>query len=149
MKTFLATAILLICATNAEAAKSQYTILEFGAKWCDSCKKMKSSWRDSRVKNELKKYHRSGYIDIDKYPNLAVQFGVDSIPTVLIVDSNGRVLKRAIGYMSADQLYQFLNNEVRAGTNGQEEVFVFPGALVIARYLVIIIAKLALLLLGG
>ncbi len=72
------------------------------------------------------------------------------VPTVLILDENGRVLKRAEGYMNAQELYYFLHAEPNNKVNrlvGDEEIVVFPLATA-ARYIVILLAKLALQLLS-
>ena len=44
-----------------------------------------------------------GKIDVDQYPDLARQYSVDSIPALFLF-RNGKVGKRAIGFMEKDML---------------------------------------------
>lgn len=151
MKMFILPLILVgFLSSVAESAKSDYFIVYFGAEWCGSCQKMKRSWTDRKVKNLVKQYRNSKVykIDVDERPDYAVKYRVTSIPTVILMDKNGNAIRRAVGYMSAIQLRDFLNNTpTRAGPQQKEEVFAF-GAISILKNIILILARLALFLLG-
>jgi thioredoxin-like negative regulator of GroEL len=48
-------------------------------------------------------------VDVDQQRELAAKHMVTSVPTVLLVDSNGNAIKRNSGVMSKPQLKQFLS----------------------------------------
>ena len=53
------------------------------------------------------KYIKIVKVDIDKYPELARNYGVMSIPCIILFD-NGNELKRNIGYIPENKLKEFI-----------------------------------------
>lgn len=143
-----------------KADQKDYYVMKFGAKWCSPCQDMERYvWPNKKIKNEIKKF-KNGKLykfDSDKKSDrhVFIQYAVTNIPTVLIVDKDGTVVKRAVGYMNTDDLYDFLHNNVgkriQAGKHPyaihNEDVYVFP-AVITLRWVVIAIAKLLLFLIG-
>ena len=74
--------------------------LYFSAEWCGPCR-MYGPIMDNLSKEENINVTK---IDVDKEPELAMKYGIRSIPTTLIVDDEGVVLKKFIGVQTADQL---------------------------------------------
>ncbi|MBS9784591.1 MAG: thioredoxin [Oceanivirga sp.] len=72
--------------------ESEYTVVDFFATWCGPCRAL-GPVLDEVVKevdyNIIK-------VDIDQYQNFAIQYGVRSIPT-LVVFKNGEVLNTIVG----------------------------------------------------
>ena len=67
------------------------TIKYFTAKWCGPCKSFKP------VMNEIASEGYSvQFIDIDQSPNIAIQYSVMSVPTV-IIEENGVEVDRFVG----------------------------------------------------
>ena len=70
----------------------------FSAAWCGPCKTFKP------VMNEISgDGHSVQFIDIDQSQDLAQQYNVRSVPTV-IVEENGVEVDRIIGAVSKDQV---------------------------------------------
>ena len=46
-------------------------------------------------------------INVDKFPEIARKFGVMSIPTIILFD-NGKEIKKNIGFLSENELKEFL-----------------------------------------
>jgi len=74
------------------------TMKYFSAAWCGPCKTFKP------VMNEISgDGHSVQFIDIDQSQDLAQQYNVRSVPTV-IVEENGVEVDRIIGAVSKDRI---------------------------------------------
>jgi thiol-disulfide isomerase/thioredoxin len=73
-------------------------LLVFGADWCANCAALKSSLADPNVQEVLQRYE-CVWIDTERHPELADEFGVQELPT-LIVRSGDDVTQRIIGFQS-------------------------------------------------
>lgn len=68
-------------------------LLDFWASWCGPCRMVAPVVEEiARERSDIK----VGKINVDEQPELASQFGVMSIPT-LVVMNNGKVVNRAAG----------------------------------------------------
>ena len=81
----------------------QTVLLDFFATWCGPCKMIAPIVRQIADEGKAKVCK----IDVDEEPELAIRFGVDSIPTLLVF-RDGALVNRAIGYRSKDQLEALL-----------------------------------------
>lgn len=76
--------------------------------WCGPCKRMAAtSFKDERVA----KVHNSEFINLkvemEKNPDgmeIARLYKVAAYPTILYIDGDGKLVKRAVGMKTADQL---------------------------------------------
>ena len=76
-------------------------LMDFSATWCGPCKEMeRTTFSDAEVQKRLARFV-CVRIDIDREPALAKQFGVNSIPRVIVSDARGRRLMDALGYREA------------------------------------------------
>ena len=82
-------------------------IVDFYADWCGHCKMM-SPIIDS-IAEELGDKIKIGKINTDENINLAGQYGVMSIPTILVI-KNGEVAKSFIGVTDKETIISELNN---------------------------------------
>jgi thioredoxin 1 len=81
------------------------TILDLWAEWCIPCKRIAPILDE--IATQYNGKIRIGKLDVDTNPVTPGNFGVSSIPTVIIVDADGNVLKRS-GFMSRDATAEFL-----------------------------------------
>jgi thioredoxin 1 len=63
-------------------------VVDFWAEWCGPCKMIGPSLED--ISNELGSVVKIVKVNIDENPDLAAQYGVRSIPTLLIFKSGER-----------------------------------------------------------
>jgi thioredoxin 1 len=78
------------------------TIKYFSATWCGPCQTFKP------VMNEIASEGYSvQFIDIDQSPNMATQFSVMSVPTV-IIEENGIEVDRFVGSIPKQQVLERL-----------------------------------------
>ena len=79
-------------------------LLDFWASWCGPCRMV------SPIVDEIAAERsdiKVGKINVDEQPELAVQFGVMSIPT-LVVMKNGKVVNQAVGTRPKAQILAML-----------------------------------------
>ena len=98
-----------------ETIKSEEKILvDFWATWCGPC------MRQAPILEELagEGYH-IGKVDVDQAPDLAGNYRVMSIPT-LILFKNGEEVKRFIGLQTKDTLKALLDAEQEAQSDAEQ-----------------------------
>lgn len=77
-------------------------LLVFTASWCGPCKGFKPTLL------ELEQ-DRLVYVDIDENPEARTQYEVRSVPTVILVDENGKELERLVGSQPLSKLQDLLD----------------------------------------
>ncbi len=87
--------------------KSEKTVLlDFWATWCGPCMMLAPIVEE--LANENPQY-LVGKINVDNDPELANTFGIEFIPTLIII-RDGKVLRRESGVYSKETLLKMLEN---------------------------------------
>ena len=89
-------------------------ILIFSARWCAPCKQMAAHvWSNESVKSQISKYTSVQRLDIEDSTGsqLAMIYGISGVPTVIVVDKDGKQLKRG-NFMNVPQITEFLSQYV-------------------------------------
>ena len=84
-------------------------LVDFYATWCGPCQMMSPILE--QVGAQLRDRLQVVKIDTDKYPNLASQYQIEALPT-LILFKNGQPAERIEGVLQAPQLVQRLSSLV-------------------------------------
>ena len=95
---------------NQEVIDSEQPVLvDFWAEWCGPCKQLAPTVEE--VANAMVGSVKVCKMDVDSNQELAVQYGVRSIPT-LIIFKNGEVSSTQIRAISKQQLEEFIAAEM-------------------------------------
>lgn len=81
--------------------QSSVSLVDFWAAWCAPCKIQLPIVEE--LATELKDRAMIGKINVDEQPELASEFGVMSIPT-LILFKDGKLIDKMVGVQSKDSL---------------------------------------------
>lgn len=73
-----------------EAIKGK-VLVDFFATWCGPCRML------SPILEDISKEHDVIKVDIDNFEELAVRYGIESIPTVISFE-NGEIKNRRVGF---------------------------------------------------
>ncbi len=88
---------------------SQVTVVDFWAQWCGPCRAI------APIIEELADDYAGtvliGKVDVDANQELSMQFGIRSIPTILIL-KNGEVVDRNVGALSKADLQNKINKYI-------------------------------------
>lgn len=77
-------------------------LLKFSASWCGPCKTMSKIMSETNLGINVKE------IDIDENGDLAVHYGIRSVPTILLME-DGKEIKRMSGVKKAEELKEWLS----------------------------------------
>jgi thioredoxin 1 len=76
-------------------------LVDFWATWCGPCMML------SPIVEELSKTHKVGKVNVDEEGELAKQFGIMSIPSLLVF-KGGKLVKQSVGYQSLESLQKLM-----------------------------------------
>ena len=80
-------------------------LLDFWATWCGPCKMIAPFVEEIAEENE---HLIVGKIDVDEERDLAIQFGITSIPTLVLME-NGQKVTQLLGYRPKEDILKQLN----------------------------------------
>ena len=98
--------VLKVNLNNFETVKSseKTVLLDFYADWCGPCRMVSPIVDEIAEENPQ---YLVGKINVDEETKLAADFGVGSIPT-LIVMKNGRIVQESVGARPKEQILKML-----------------------------------------
>ncbi len=93
----------------SQSIESGVTLVDFWAPWCGPCKMQLPIVEE--LSTELEGTAVIGKINVDEEPELASQFGVMSIPT-LILFKDGQPVDKMVGLQSKDALKNKIQGQI-------------------------------------
>lgn len=73
---------------------STLSVVDFWAEWCGPCRMVGPIIEE--LSNDYAGKANIGKVNVDENPDIAAQFGIRSIPTILFI-KNGQVVDRLVG----------------------------------------------------
>lgn len=89
---------------NEMINSDQTVLIDFYAEWCGPCKML------SPIINQIAQENENilvGKVNIDEQINLAQEYQVESIPTLLVF-KNGQLVNRSVGFQGKPQILEML-----------------------------------------
>ena len=91
---------------EAEVLRSEIPVLvDFWATWCGPCRMLAPVIGE--IAEEYAGTVKVGKVNVDEEPELAMQFRVDSIPTVMLF-REGRLVNTTVGFRPKEQITAML-----------------------------------------
>ena len=85
-------------------ASGKKALIDFYADWCGPCKML------APILHEISEENPDliiAKINVDDSTSLAIQYGIQSIPTMLVME-NGEIVNKAVGLRSKEQILDML-----------------------------------------
>ena len=92
-----------------EKTEKDLVVVDFFANWCGPCRMMSPILED--VQKDMGEKVKIYKVDVDESENLARQFGIMSIPTILIY-KDGEIVNKHIGLWMKDSMMEELNEHI-------------------------------------
>ena len=95
------TAAETVVADNATVAAGMPQVIDFNATWCGPCRMFAPTFEKMEKKYEGKITFLS--VDVDENPDMAAQYEVQSIPTVVYINAEGKTVDVTVGLLSEEE----------------------------------------------
>ncbi|MEG2401619.1 MAG: thioredoxin [Muribaculaceae bacterium] len=94
-------------ASSTIPSNNMPSVIDFSATWCGPCKQFAPIF--DAVNQKFSKTINFVKIDIDENTELAQQYGVESIPTVIFLSADGKEINRTVGLITQQELETNIN----------------------------------------
>ena len=79
-------------------------VIRFTASWCQPCKALASILEEINTNIPIE------VVDIDAQQDIAIEYGIRGVPTLVKVDENGNITGRMVGIKAKNLVEEFLND---------------------------------------
>jgi thioredoxin 1 len=85
---------------NKVGAIDMKKIIRFTAEWCQPCKTLAKQLETMELNMHI------DVIDIDKDPEIAIEYGIRSVPTLVLMEDN-QVISKIVGLKSTQEIKEW------------------------------------------
>lgn len=94
-------------ALEKAAEEEKLVLLYFTADWCPPCQKMKKEvLPEEAVQKSLKEHYAFVMIDTDKNPERGRKYSIRGIPSMIVLDANGKEVSRFSGFRNKESFIE-------------------------------------------
>ena len=79
-------------------------LIRFTASWCQPCKALASILEEINTNIPIE------VVDIDAQQDIAIEYGIRGVPTLVKLDENGQVLNKMVGVKAKNLVEEFIND---------------------------------------
>jgi thioredoxin 1 len=79
-------------------------VIRFTASWCQPCKALASILEEINTNIPIE------VVDIDAQQDIAIEYGIRGVPTLVKVDENGNITGRMVGIKAKNLVEEFIND---------------------------------------
>lgn len=97
--------------TNKVAVDEKYDkimVVDFYATWCGPCKAMAPTME--AMENKYGNNIEFNKVDIDQSPEIAQEFNVTAVPTIVVISRTGDIIETLVGLQSKERLDQLFGS---------------------------------------
>lgn len=97
--------------TNIVAVDEKYDkimVVDFYATWCGPCKAMAPTME--AMENKYGNKIEFNKVDIDQSPEIAQEFNVTAVPTIVVISRTGDIIETLVGLQSKERLDQLFGS---------------------------------------
>ncbi len=95
-------------ACQVALATNRRVYIDFSAKWCGPCNRLHDDVLVTDDFRSASRYFVFVSVDADADPGTMFRYGVRSLPTQMILDPQGRVVDKTVGYGGSKDVFDFL-----------------------------------------
>lgn len=92
-----------------EAENSKIAVVDFSATWCGPCKMLAPVLEE--VSQELGEQVSFFNVDVDENQDLAIRFGVQSIPMIAVL-KDGKLVAQQVGFQPKENISRFIQSHM-------------------------------------
>jgi thiol-disulfide isomerase/thioredoxin len=94
--------------TKVAAMEKSPVLLFFTASWCPWCRKLESEvLTEAKIASELRKFV-CVKLDVDKNQDVAIAYGVASLPRIIVINTHSEIIGDWLGYHSTSDFLRLL-----------------------------------------
>jgi len=92
-----------------EARKAAVAVVDFSATWCGPCRMLAPVVESisDRLADKASFYN----VDVDEAPELAAEFGINSVPCVILM-KNGQLVDQSVGFRPEAQMTAWIESNI-------------------------------------
>ena len=83
-------------------------VVDFYATWCGPCKAMAPTMEE--MENKYGNKIEFNKVDIDQSPEIAQEFNVTAVPTIVVISRTGDIIETLVGLQSKERLDQLFGS---------------------------------------